>query len=262
MTGVTDTEVPIAWEAEGRGPAVLLVQGLGYGRWGWEPLVSLLSDRFRVITFDNRGIGASGVPPGPYTASQMAEDCLSVLDAAEVERAHVVGTSLGGMIAQEVAIDHDERVRRLVLLSTTPGGPGAHPMPQVTVELLGAVAAMAPEVALRRLVENALSDTAPTSVVDRIMHHRTSIPQDPSGWQAQAAAGMGYDGAGRAVQIEAPTLIIHGQDDNVVDARNAELLGELVQRSRVEVVPGGHLFFWEHPETTAAIIASFLEEGA
>ncbi|NND02689.1 MAG: alpha/beta fold hydrolase, partial [Acidimicrobiia bacterium] len=257
MTSITDTAVPIAWEEQGDGPPLLLVQGLGYGRWGWQPLVPLLYGTFRVITFDNRGIGESAVPAGPYTAAQMAMDCVSVLDAAGVESAHVVGTSLGGMVAQELAIDHPERVRRLTLLSTTPGGAGAHPMPQATVDLLGQTASMDPVDALRLLVENALSADASSDVVDEIMRHRVEEPQDPAGWQSQAAAGLTYDGAGRAASIRAETLIMHGQEDNVVDYRNADVLGELINNSRVRIVPGGHLFFWEYPEGAAEAIISF-----
>lgn len=261
MSNVTDTPVPIAWEETGAGPPILLVMGLGYGRWGWEPLVPHLADDFRVITFDNRGIGESGHPEGPYTVSEMAEDCLSVLDAAGLSRAHVVGSSLGGMIAQELAVDHSDRVDRLILLSTTPGGPDSYPMPETTVRLLGEVDEFEPAVALRRLVENALSEGAPKQVVERILHHRTTSPQDPAAWRAQAAAGLGYDGDGRATEITAASLIMHGRRDNVVDHRNSDLLARMIPESRVEKVAGGHLFFWETPGPSAEIIRSFLEEG-
>ncbi len=262
MTRVTPTKVPIAWQEHGIGVPLLLVQGLGYARWGWEPLVPLLAEHFRVISFDNRGIGESGIPVGPYTAALMAEDCLSVLDDAGVGRAHVAGASLGGMIAQELAINHPERVDRLVLLSTTPGGAEGYPMPEVTVRLLTEAADLPPEVALRKFVENALSDRVPPEIVDRIMAHRLGSPQDPAGWQAQAAAGTTYDGGGRARSIEAPTLIVHGTSDRVVDHRNADVLADLIPGARVELVEGGHVFFWEDPEQTAALITSFLEDVA
>ncbi len=90
------------------------------------------------------------------------------------------------------------------------------------------------------------------------MHHRLGKPQSPEGWQAQAAAGIGYDGSGRARRITAPTLIVHGESDNVVDRRNAGVLHELIPNSTVELVAGGHLFFWEDPQSAAELIASFL----
>ena len=133
-------------------------------------------------------------------------------------------------------------------------------MPEATVRLLTEAAGLAPEVALRKFVENALSNQAPSEIADRIMSHRLGAPQEPAGWQAQAAAGTSYDGANRARSIEVPTLIVHGTADQVVDHRNAATLADLIPDSRVELVEGGHLFFWEHPEPTAILVASFLEE--
>src|SRR4051794_4558328 len=128
-SGRTAGPVRIAWEATGSGPPLLLVHGLGYGRWGWEPIVERLAGRFEVVTVDNRGIGGSDAPPGPYRTRVMAEDLVKVLDDAGLDRVSVVGTSLGGMIAQELALRHPERVDRLVLAATIPGGARTVPMP-------------------------------------------------------------------------------------------------------------------------------------
>jgi 3-oxoadipate enol-lactonase len=248
----------IAWESHGSGEPVLLVQGLGYGRWGWDPVVPGLAERFRVLTYDNRGIGESDKPAGPYTAREMAADAVQVLDEAGLERAHVVGSSLGGMIAQEVAAASPERVDRLVLCSTTPGGPDSVPMPAVTVRLLAEAGTLPPEEALRRFVANALASSAPAELVDEIYARRLANPPDPSGWQAQAAAGTTFTGVDGA--ISAPTLIVHGTDDNVVDCGNAQLLAARIPGARVELVPGGgHLFFWEQPELFVRIVSEFLE---
>ena len=258
MTRLADAAgVRIAWEEHGSGTPVLLIHGLGYGRWGWEPLVPRLARRHRVITYDNRGVGRSDVPPGPYTARSMMADAVAVLDAAGEERANVVGTSLGGMIAQELAAAHPHRVERLVLMSTTPGGPDAFPMPQATVELLAAAATMDPQVVLRRFVENALGPEPEDAIVERILHHRLSDPQSSEGWQAQAAAGTTFDPGPLAVGV--PALILHGADDRVVDWRNAALLGERIPGARVETMPGGHLMFWEDPDRVADLILSFLD---
>src|SRR5829696_7657480 len=104
---------------------VLLVMGLGMAATGWWRTVPVLSERFRVLSFDNRGAGRSDKPPGPYTVAQLADDAVAVLDAAGVGRAHVYGVSLGGMIAQEIALRHPARVDRLVLAATTAGGRAA-----------------------------------------------------------------------------------------------------------------------------------------
>ena len=249
----------IAWESRGDGPPLLLIHGLGYARWGWEPVADRLAERFRVLLFDNRGIGESEVPPGPYTAAAMAQDAAQVLDEAGVDRAHVVGTSLGGMVAQELALDRPERVEKLVLACTTPGGSGAFPLPQRTLALLAEAPSLAPEVALRRFVENALADDAPEELVGRIYAHRLASPPDPAGWQAQAAAGATFDALDRIGGIAAPTLILHGTEDGVVDSRNAALLAERIPDARVRLFEGcGHLFFWEDPDGFVAAVEEFL----
>lgn len=255
----TSGDVGIAYELLGEGPPLLLVQGLGYGGRGWGPTLDLLAEDFLVAAFDNRGFGASDAPPGPYKARALAEDAVAVLDAAALERVHVVGASLGGMVAQEVALGWPERVDRLVLTSTTPGGLGSHPMPPQTVSLMVEAPAMPPEVALRRFVENALGDGASDQLVERIVDYRRANPPDPEGWQAQAAAGAMHDALDRLDQITAPTLVIHGTEDAVVDPRNGELLAERIPVARLELLPGcGHLPSWEEPERFAARIREFL----
>jgi 3-oxoadipate enol-lactonase len=256
--------IRIAYEVTGHGAPVLLIHGLGYARWGWEPVSTPLAETFRLLLFDNRGIGGSDVPPGPYSAREMAADAVAVLDSAEVERAHVVGTSLGGMVAQELALGWPERVRRLVLACTTPGGQRAYPLPEPTLRLMAEAPLLSPEEALRRFVENAL---APATVrdrpelVERIYRLRLEHPPDLAGWQAQASAGVAFDAFERLASISAPTLVLHGTDDAVVDHRNALLLADAIPDARMELFPGtGHLFFWEEPERFVQLVTSFLEE--
>ncbi|HEY8103006.1 MAG TPA: alpha/beta hydrolase, partial [Gaiellaceae bacterium] len=201
----------LAWERHGEGAPLLLIHGLGYARWGWEPVVDSLARSFDVILFDNRGIGESDAPEGPYTAAQMADDAVQVLDEAGVERAHVAGTSLGGMVAQELALRRPDRVDKLVLACTTPGGPQAFPMPQRTVELMLARAT------LREYVENALEPDPRPGLVDRILAHREQTAQPFEPWAAQAAAGAAFDASDRLSGISAPTLVQHGDGDVVVD---------------------------------------------
>jgi pimeloyl-ACP methyl ester carboxylesterase len=250
--------VNIKWEEWGDGTPLLLIQGLGYARWSWDPVVPGLAERYRVISFDNRGIGESDKPDGPYTARQMADDALQVLDEAGVGRAHVLGASLGGMIAQEVAATAPERVEKLVLCCTTAGGPDAVPMPEVTVQLFAEAATLAPEVALRRFVENALGPAPAPGLVDELYRRRVENPPDQAGWQAQAAAGLTF--AGVDGEIAAPTLILTGTADNVVDHRNADVLAQRIAGARVERFSGaGHLFFWEQTGAFVRIVSEFLQ---
>jgi 3-oxoadipate enol-lactonase len=250
--------VGLALEVVGAGPPVLLVQGLGYGGRGWGPVVDLLAQDHLVVLFDNRGFGASDVPPGPYTVSLLAADALAVLDAAGLERANVVGASLGGMVAQELALGHPERVDRLVLACTTPGGPGSHPMPARTIELMAEAATLDPEVAIRRFVENALGDPN-EELVEQVLAYRRANPPDPAGWNALATAGAAFDALDRVGTIQAPTLVVSGTADAVVDPRNSELLAERIPGARLELLDGcGHLLFWERPEAFAELVRGFL----
>jgi 3-oxoadipate enol-lactonase len=108
---------------------LVLIQEMGFDRHGWEPVLRNLGRHFRLVLVDNRGSGRSDLPPGSFGVADMADDILSALDRADIRRAHLMGVSLGGMVAQELAVDHPERVGDLILMSTTPGWPFAYPMP-------------------------------------------------------------------------------------------------------------------------------------
>ena len=247
--------IRIAYEMHGDGAPLLLIQGLGYPRWGWEPVLAPLAESFRVIAFDNRGIGESEIPPGPYTTRMLAEDAIVVLDRVGVERAHVCGASLGGMVAQEVAVGWPERVDRLVLCCTTPGN-GAYPMPEASVRLFAEAPSLPPHIALKRFVENALASDG--ELADEIYRRRLKDPPDMRGWLAQSAAGTGFAGVDLDA-IRAPILVLHGANDNVIDVRNGSLLAERVADSRLEVFEDtGHMFWWEQPERFVEVVREFL----
>jgi len=251
--------VRVAWERRGAGFPLVLVHGLGYARWGWEPVADSLAERFEIVLLDNRGIGESDAPPGPYTVAEMAGDVVRVLDEAGIERAHVVGTSLGGMIAQELALEHARRVEKLVLVCTTPGGPEAAPMPEVTTRLIAEAAGLEPMIALRRFVENALAPSASEELVERILAHRVRTTQPLAAWAAQAAAGAAFDAWDRLSALTSPTLVLHGTEDVVVDPRNAELLEARIPDAVLDWFPGcGHLLFWEEPQQFIDILGEFL----
>ena len=263
------SELRIAYELRGtmhRRPWLVLVQGLGLDRFGWEPVLRKLQRHFRLVLVDNRGSGLSERPPGSFAVADMAGDIVAVLDAAGVRRAHVLGASLGGMVAQELAIDHPERVDGLVLACTTPGWPLAYPMPRASVRLIAATPGMTAEVALRRHVENALSAGTVQhrpELVGRLIELRRSRPADPGMLSAQAAAGARYAGRRRQTRILARTLVLHGDADTVVDPRNGKLLADRIPGAQLVTFPElGHLLFWEDPDGFAEAVTSFLLAGA
>src|SRR5260370_2787493 len=181
-------------------PRLVLIQGMGFDRTGWNPVLTELRRQFRLVLVDNRGIGCSDQAAGSYDIADMAGDVVAVLDAAGVGRTHVLGASLGGMVAQELAITHPERVDRLVLACTTPGWPSGYPMPAASVRLMTAARGMTPEVALRRHTENALSARTvqhQPELVDRLLEFQRSRPADTRALSAQATAGARYTGPHR-----------------------------------------------------------------
>jgi pimeloyl-ACP methyl ester carboxylesterase len=258
--------VALAYDLRGRGPPLVLIQGLGVGRWGWEPVADRLARRFQVITIDNRGIGASDAPPGPYSTRAMVDDVLAVLDDAGVERASVVGTSLGGMVAQELALAHPGRVDRLVLVSTIPGGQLTSPMPLETARLLAWAPLLASETRLQGFVENALGPKTvrrQTEVVERLKAQKLAHPQSERAWQAQATAGVLFNPLGRQRRITQPTLILQGTADRVVNPDNADLLANLIPDARLRYFGGaGHLLYWDEPRRFVRVVTRFLTDRA
>ncbi len=258
----TSGEVGIAYERRGTGEPLLLVHGLGYTRGGWGPAADRLAERFALVLPDNRGMGESDRPPGPYTVEAMAADAAAVLRDAGIERAHVLGASLGGMVAQALALAAPELVNRLVLVCTTPGGPEAYPLPDRTQRLFAEVPGLPPATALRRMVENSLADATVVNdleLVERLYAYRLVNPPELAAWGAQAAAAAAFDVHARLGALSAPTLVLHGTADNVLDHRNADLIAAAIPGATLERFEGaGHLFMWEQPDRFARVVGDFL----
>ncbi len=259
-------ELRIAYELRGKlhwqRPWLVLIQGMGFDRHGWDPVARKLRRHFRLVLVDNRGSGRSDLPAGSFGVADMAGDVVAVLNDAGVGRAHTMGVSLGGMMAQELAVDHPDRVDRLVLVSTMPGWPFAFPMPAVSVRLFAATRSATSEAAVRRHTENALSaytiERQP-EVIDRLVDVQRSRQADPRAVSAQAAAGSRYAGGLRQTRIRARTLVVLGTADTVVDPGNGKLLADRIPGARLMIFPDlGHLLFWEDPDGFATAVISFL----
>jgi 3-oxoadipate enol-lactonase len=241
-------------------PWMVLIQGLGFDRSGWEPVADRLADQFSLLLVDNRGSGSSDPPSGPLTVADLAADVVAVLDDTDVGSAHVVGASLGGMVAQQLAVEHRERVDTLVLACTTPGWPFAYPMPPESIALLASTRRLPPDVALRSHVENALSsDTVRNrpELVELVIAHQRKHSRDSTGWLAQVSAGAHFAGLLQH-SITARTLVMHGTADHVVDPRNARLLADRIPHAQLMLLPRlGHLFFWEAPDVFTDAVTRF-----
>lgn len=234
----------IHYEVHGEGEPVLLIMGLGSNAHGWYRTIPWLSQHFEVIAMDNRGTGRSEVPEGPYTIEQMADDCAAVLDAARRDSAHVVGASLGGMIAQRFVLRHPERVRSLVLVCTRPGGPQAvHPSEEVVRGLV--TGGEDPSNVYRRNAWFLYAEDTRTNHPERIeedLHHRQLIPTRPPGYLGQLAAAMGHDAWEELAGVGVPTLVVHGTADMLIPVENGRLLAERIPGAElVEIEGAGHM---------------------
>lgn len=243
---------------------VVFVEGLSYGTWMWDWQRPALADDYRTIVWDNRGTGQSEAPEGPYTTQQMAGDLEAVLDDAGVETVHVVGASLGGMIAQQYALDYD-RTRSLSVLCTSPGGEEAASIPEDTqAHMLDVPAEYDQAERIRYKMTPAFSDefwSSNPDVVDRIVDQRLQTDPSDQAYKWQAAAAVAFDVSTRLTEIDCPTLVLHGTDDMVVPFENGRMLADRVDDARFEPVEdGSHLFFIEQADVVTDHLTEFLTD--
>ena len=258
-------EVSLYYESTGDGAPVLLIMGLGMNATGWwRTIPELAGAGLRVLAFDNRGVGRSDSSPGPYTITMMAADAVAILDAAGIDRAHVYGISLGGMIAQAVALEHPDRVERLVLGATTAGGPGHTAAPDDTVAFFSRRAGMPAEEAVWASVPYNYGPATRARHGQRIaedIEQRLRFPVAPEFYLAQLAAALSHDCHDRLAEITAPTLVVHGVEDVMVSPVNGRVLAELIPGARLIELPGAaHLYPTDEPAADRSV-AAFLTEG-
>ncbi len=242
-------------------PPLLMIRGLGRTSRHWGRIVHELERTFRLVLLDNRGVGRSGVPLVPFTTRDMADDAAWVLDTLGVARAHVLGISLGGMIAQELALGHSDRVSRLILGCTTPGrrsGKGVRP--GRVLELVAPMR-LPPERAIRETARLILSESflaREPEVVDEWVEIARQVPPSRRGVLYQLLAAARHEAGDRLARIRMPTLVITGDADRLIDAENSARLARAIPGARLAVLPGaGHDFPTEQPEATAQLISEF-----
>lgn len=251
------------YEEHGSGFPLLLINGLGSDHLEWLHQLPAFEARFRVIVFDNRGTGETDVPPGPYTTARMADDAASLLRALGIPRAHVLGVSLGGMIAQEVALRHPGMVDGLVLGCTGPGGDlSVRPSPE-------AMAAFAlakgddPETELRRMLPFLYTDTCireRPGETEGFVRRRLDHPTPTEGYLAQLSAAVTHDASSRLEKILARTLVISGDADRLVNWENSLRLANRIPGAKLVVLPGApHRLFAETADAFNREVLSFLQ---
>jgi 3-oxoadipate enol-lactonase len=245
---ITRGDVTLWWADHGDadGTPLLLIQGLGYTADMWFRVLSGLSEQRRTIRFDNRGVGRSNVPPTPWSIEEMA--------------AHVLGVSMGGLIAQELALRYPDRVERLVLGCTHPGGREAIRMdPAAAMMLMDRTPGTAREAAEASVPFLYAEDTNRDDIgID--IDVRVRYPMRASAYFAQLDAMRRHEGTlARLPGLTAPTLVIHGTADRLVQPGNAELIAAAIPGAELAWIDGAsHVFWTDQPEQAVKLITEFL----
>ncbi len=262
QTKIGDLE--IYYELHGRGEPLVMIMGLGADVNAWEPeTIRLLARDFRVLVFDNRDAGRTRGPDTPYTIKDMAADTVRLMDHVGFARANVLGVSMGGMIAQELALGHPERVNRLILGCTSPGNQtGVAPSDEVRSVMLADQTGLP---AWRLSLQMAKVTLAPGWMLTHFwklpfLAARTGrYPATPAGYQRQMAAIVGFEAGERLRELKVPTLIVHGDRDILLPPGNADRLAELIPGAEKVVYAGAaHGFTTERPRVFARTVRDFL----
>ena len=259
---------PSLWyERRGSGAPLLLITGFGISGAVFEPVLDRYAERFSCIVFDNRGSGRSQAPLRPTSMPELAADAVGLLDELGIASAHIYGVSMGGMIAQEVALRFPERVRGLVLGCTSPGGPRAVRPTVRELRVVAAAAAGAP----RSPVDSTLAAVLfserfrrdePERAHFLLEHFRRHLPA-AQGVAAQLLASVFHDTVSRLDQVQAPTLVLHGERDVMAPLGNARMLAERIPNAELAIVPGaGHAYALERPDVSFDLFASWYARHA
>ena len=258
MPFVENQGARIYWDEQGRGVPLLLIMGLGYASPMWHRTRPVLSQYFRTIAFDNRGVGLSNVPPGPYSIATMASDAAAVLDAAGIARAHVFGVSMGGMIAQEFALQYPARMHSLILGCTSPGGSLTVRAASNVIDILF-VRGMTPAQAREAILSFIYDASTPPEKIEQDVTVRQPWLPNPQGHMAQLQGILGWESYSRIAQINAPTLVIHGKSDGLVPCGNGELIAGRIPGAKLVLLErASHLFLTDQTEAAHKEILEFL----
>ena len=256
--------ITIYYRSYGDGDPLLLIQGLGANSdWWGDRFLEPLAEHFRVVTFDNRGAGRSGKPPGPYSIVEMASDTAELINHLGWDSTNVAGLSMGGMIAQELALDYPEKVRKLVLMCTTSGGREQTLADPEIYSILNAPRQGISDEYIARIGLNLLFPiefiNENPDLMDQLVHDMCIAPTPPEPFQAQVQAVSRWSVYDRISELKNPTLIFSGEKDILIPPGNSRILHDLIPGSRlIEVSGAGHGLPSMCPEKISSEIIDFL----
>ena len=264
MPTVKVKDAELYYEEHGRGEPLVLVPGFGTGLWIWYRQVPDFAERFRTIVFDPRGVARSQAPDAPFTMRDLAEDLAALLEELKVERAHVLGASFGGFVAQEFALAHPARARSLVLCCTSYGGAGHVPPSPETLAAIASTKGLNTEERVRENWGLAFSQRFAAEhpeEVERVISLRAESFVPEHAYTRQLQAAVAFDAAARVGAIEAPTLVITGDADAIVPHENSSNLAAAIPGATLRVVEGGsHAFFIEQAAAFNRTVVEFIKQ--
>jgi len=264
MPTVTVSDISIYYESHGEGEPLVLIMGYGGSSGQWFSQIPGLSQEYRVVAFDNRGTGRSDKPDVPYTMQMLAEDVSGLLEALAIDAAHVYGVSMGGMIAQELALRHPDKVLSLILGCTSHGGPNSILADAEALAILfdPERAKVPPEQKARDLVPflytQKFIDNNP-DIVEQYIAKTLEYVTPVLGFRRQAQGIMAHDTYDRLPQIKVPTLVIAGTADRLIPVENSRLIASRMPNAELVLLENvGHGFFTEALEEANKAVLDFL----
>lgn len=250
----------IAYQTDGptAAPPLMLLQGQANSHRWWTHLRNAFADEFLTVTFDYRGTGKTTTADDrgtPWSTSIFADDAIAVLDALGYDQAAIYGTSMGGRVAQMIAVNHSKRVQRLVLACTAPGGTASRERDQSVRRLLAQTDSSARRIALVDLMYTPLWG-AKNGSTSNLLGDETMTPDS---LRRHLKVSREHDASSMLGRVTADTLVLHGGDDRIVPASNAEVLANLLPRARLKITPQGrHGFFDEFASEVVPTVLEFL----
>lgn len=255
--------VELAYDLQGTGEPLVMIHGAQGDQSMFSGLVPVFAHQFRVLTFDQRGSGLSEKPDMEYSMAMLADDTAALMEHVGCASAHVIGVSMGGMIAQEFALRHPRKVRSLVLGCTTPGGPKAVRLGGEALTNAYSTQPMSAEERGKALAEAAFTKgyiEQHPEIILAMIEARRQRPLDPVALAHRMKAAYAHDAYDRLSHITCPTLVITGKDDVLISWENSRILAERIPSAKLILLePAGHCFWMEQPEQSRDAIMTFLQ---
>ena len=257
-------DISIYYETSGDGEPLVLIMGLGGGSSLWWQQIAFFSKEYQVLVYDSRGVGRTDKPDTTYSMGMMVDDAAGLLERLGIAAAHVYGVSMGGMVAQELALRYPKLVSSLVLGATTCGGGHAVMADQDTLQKLFSIMTLPADEVIK-------VSTSVTFSAGFIQRHPEKIkqwlikgaesPPSPTGFKRQAEAVAGFETYDRLPQIRVPTLVLAGTDDQLIPVENSRILASRMSDTKLILFEGaGHGYLWEAEEEANRIVLDFLRQ--